>query len=58
MTIEKFKNLDFESQINKNKDNFLSELSNKTFSQEEVALNENKKESNEKQKVVDVKDKI
>ena len=58
LTIEKFKNLDFESQINKNKDNFLSELSNKTFSQEEVALNENKKESNEKQKVVDVKDKI
>ena len=31
---------------------------NKTFFKEEGALNENKKESNEKQKVVDVKDKI
>ena len=52
LTIEKFKNLKFENEINKNKDNFLNELSDKTYSQEELALNENERESNQKQKEI------
>lgn len=52
LTIEKFKNLNFENEINKNKDNFLNELSDKTYSQEELALNENERESNQKQKEI------
>lgn len=52
LTIEKFKNLNFENEINKNKDNFFNELSDKTYSQEELALNENERESNQKQKEI------
>ena len=59
LTIEKFKNLNFENEINKNKDNFLNELSDKTYSQEEVVLNESERKNNEKQKEIgkDVKNK-